>query len=96
MKDNILNVDFWDKALARGIRTFCQTFIGMVTVGQAFSDVDWRQILSVCGVAALISLAMSIVAGIPESQQEIGPEPETVLIEEYPDEEADTPVESEE
>lgn len=56
----------WIKAtLIRAIKTFAETFVSMVTVGQAFSEVGWLHILSVSGVASLISVMISI-AGIPE------------------------------
>lgn len=63
----------WVKATAvRAVKTFAETFVSMVTVGQAFNEVGWAHILSVSGVAALISVAVS-VAGIPEVEsQEIG------------------------
>lgn len=41
----------------------------MVTVGQAFNEVGWAHIFSVSGVAAVISVAIS-VAGIPEVESE--------------------------
>jgi hypothetical protein len=63
----------WVKSTAvRAVKTFAETFVSMVTVGQAFNEVGWAHILSVSGVAALISVAVSI-AGIPEVEsQEIG------------------------
>lgn len=63
-----MNYDFkeWIKAAGiRAIKTFAQTAISMVTVGQAFIDVNWINVISVSGVAALISLLTS-VAGLPE------------------------------
>lgn len=56
----------WIKsALIRATKTFAQTAISMLTVGQAFIDVNWINVLSVSGVAAIISLLTS-VAGLPE------------------------------
>lgn len=56
----------WVKAtVIRAVKTFAETFVSMVTVGQAFNEVGWAHILSVSGVAAVISIAIS-VAGIPE------------------------------
>lgn len=37
----------------------------MLTVGQAFIEINWCNVLSVSGVAAVISLLTS-VAGLPE------------------------------
>ena len=67
MEKTLLSLEWWKLAFARALRTFCQTLISMVTVGQAFGDVGWSNVISVCGVAALLSLAMSVVAGVPES-----------------------------
>ena len=62
-KDNFKN---WCKAAGiRAIKTFCQTALSMLTVGQALIDVNWVNVLSVSGVAAVISLLTS-VAGLPE------------------------------
>ena len=66
--ENLLNKDWWMSALARAIRTFCQTLISRVTVGQAFGEVDWINVISVCGVAFLVSIAMSVIAGVPEAE----------------------------
>lgn len=56
----------WLKAAGiRAIKTFCQTAVSMLTVGQAVIDVNWINVLSVSGVAAVISLLTS-VAGLPE------------------------------
>lgn len=56
----------WIKsALIRATKTFAQTAISILTVGQAFIDVNWINVLSVSGVAAIISLLTS-VAGLPE------------------------------
>lgn len=56
----------WCKAAGiRAIKTFCQTALSMLTVGQALIDVNWVNVLSVSGVAAVISLLTS-VAGLPE------------------------------
>ena len=56
----------WLKAAGiRALKTFCQTAASMLTVGQAVIDVNWINVLSVSGVAAVISLLTS-VAGLPE------------------------------
>lgn len=51
--------------MVRCAKTFCQTAISMLTVGQAVIDVNWVNVLSVSFVAAVISLLTSI-AGLPE------------------------------
>ena len=60
------NFKIWLKcAMVRCAKTFCQTAISMLTVGQAFIEINWCNVLSVSGVAAVISLLTS-VAGLPE------------------------------
>lgn len=56
----------WIKAAGiRAIKTFAQTALSMVTIGQAFVEVNWLHVLSVSGIAAIISILTS-VAGLPE------------------------------
>lgn len=58
----------WTKAaLVRAVRTFAQTALSLVTVGQAFNEVDWLSVASISGVAAAISILMSL-AGLPETE----------------------------
>lgn len=59
----------WLKATAvRAVKTFAETAVSMLTVGQAFVQIDWVNVLSVSGVAAVISILISI-AGIPEVKE---------------------------
>ena len=56
----------WMKdALLRAIRTFAQTAVSMIAVGAAFSEIDWLRVLSVSGVAFVLSMLTSL-AGLPE------------------------------
>lgn len=56
----------WMKAAGiRAIKTFCQTALSMLTVGQAMLDVNWVNVISVSGVACLVSILTSF-AGLPE------------------------------
>lgn len=60
------NFKAWAKAAAiRAAKTFCQTALSLITVGQAFIEVNWLNVISVSGVAAVISILTS-VAGLPE------------------------------
>lgn len=61
--------EFAVKALIRAVYTFAQTALSMITVGQAFFEVNWLNILSVAGVAAIYSLLKSIVVGLPEVEK---------------------------
>lgn len=59
----------WGKAAAiRAIATFAEAMISMLTIGQAFVDVDWLHILSVSGVAALLAV-LRCLTGLPEVEQ---------------------------
>ena len=59
---------FMMAALIRAIRTFAQTFVSMVAVGAAFSEVEWVRVLSVSGVAFVLSVLTSFATGLPEAQ----------------------------
>jgi len=52
----------------RALRTFSQTALSMLTVGQALIDVNWINVLSISIVAAVISILTSIV-GLPEVKE---------------------------
>ena len=58
--------EFMSAAAIRALHTFAQTAIGMITVGAAFSEVNWLQVLSVSGVSAVVSILKSIATGLPE------------------------------
>ena len=60
---------WWKAAGIRAIKTFAQTMVGMIAVGAAVSEVQWKYVVSVSAVAALASLLTSI-AGIPEERLE--------------------------
>ena len=56
----------WIKAaLIRAIKTFAQVFASSIAVGAAFSEVNWKYILSVAAVSFIASIATSL-AGLPE------------------------------
>ena len=55
-------------ALIRAVKTFAQTFVSMIAVGAAFSEVDWLRALSVSGVACVLSI-MTSLAGLPEVEK---------------------------
>ena len=57
--------EFWKAAGIRAIKTFSQTALSMITIGQAFIDVNWINVLSVSGVACILSILTSL-AGLPE------------------------------
>ncbi len=60
----------WLKAAGiRAVKTFAQTALGMIAVGAAVSEVQWKYVLSVAIVAAIASMLTS-VAGLPELKEE--------------------------
>ena len=60
----------WLKAAAiRAIKTYAQAALSMLTVGQAFAEVNWISVCSIAGVAAVISILTSL-AGLPEVPEE--------------------------
>lgn len=62
--------EYGKHALKRAVWTFAETAVGMITVGQAFTEVNWVHIISVSSVAAIVSLLKSIVIGMPEMKEE--------------------------
>jgi hypothetical protein len=69
-KNNVFKVDVdtkeWLKyATIRAVKTVAQTAVSMITVGQAYAEVNWVQVWSVALTAGIVSVLTSI-AGIPE------------------------------
>lgn len=56
---------WWKAAGIRAVKTCAQTFLGMVTVGMAITEVNWPYVLSVTALAGILSLVTSL-AGLPE------------------------------
>lgn len=60
----------WLKAaLIRAVKTFAQTFAGGLAVGAAVEEIQWLRVLSVSGVAFVLSM-MTSLAGLPEVKHE--------------------------
>lgn len=57
----MFTVGFWRSAGERAIKTFAQAF-GALLVGDGIGllDVNWIRVLSVAGLAAVLSLATSV------------------------------------
>ena len=59
----------WIKAAGiRALKTFAQTAVSLLTVGQALIEIDWISVISISLVASIISLLTSI-AGLPEAKE---------------------------
>lgn len=66
----------WIKAaLVRAVKTAAQAAVAMLTVGQAFFDIDWVNVLSIAATAAIVSIFTSL-AGLPEVKNEENEEQE--------------------
>ena len=63
-----LNSNWIKASLIRAVKTFSQTALSMLTIGQAVIDVNWINVLSVSFVASIISILTSIT-GLPEVKQ---------------------------
>lgn len=50
----------------RAVWTMAETALGMITVGAAFSEVQWVHIASVSVVAGIYSILKSLAVGLPE------------------------------
>ncbi len=57
--------DWFRSTIVRAIKTFAQTAGGMITVGAAMTDINWKLAFSVASVAAIYSILTSI-GGLPE------------------------------
>lgn len=65
-KEEDMSKEWWKAAVTRAARTAAQTAIALIGTGPVgFADIDWARVASVSGVAALLSLIMSI-SGLPE------------------------------
>lgn len=56
----------WFKAAGiRALKTFCQTAVSLITVGNMVTELDWASIIGISATAAVVSILTSI-AGLPE------------------------------
>ncbi|MCW2287051.1 r1t family holin [Leucobacter luti] len=59
----MLTKRFWIAAAERAVKTFAQTAVAILTAGATgLLDVDWGQMASVAGLAAVVSLLTSIAS----------------------------------
>lgn len=70
IKKDVTNKSFWKATAIRALKTFCQTALSMITVGQAVIDVNWINVISVSFVAGIVSILTSIATGLPEVDDE--------------------------
>ena len=60
---------FWECAIARCIRTVCQTALATISTGVVLTDINWIIVASSSALAGITSILMSIMMGIPESEE---------------------------
>jgi hypothetical protein len=69
----LANKEFWEAAAFRAIRTIAQTAVTLIGTGAVgFTDLDWVHILSVSGVAGVLSVLTCIATGLPEAEESEG------------------------
>lgn len=61
-----MNREFFKAAGIRALRTFCQAFVASIGTAVVLSDVNWGYALSASALAALLSIATSVITGLPE------------------------------
>ena len=69
LKCRILSKDFWERTLMRALKTGLQTIAGVWTAGQLITEINWKITLIAAGSAALYSILTSIIAGLPEVEE---------------------------
>lgn len=63
--------EFWKAALIRAAHTWVHAFVAAIPSSAAvLSDVNWKLVVSAATLAAVISLAKSVVVGLPEVNQQ--------------------------
>ena len=59
-------VERWMKATAvRTVKTMAEVALSMLTVGQAFFDINWANVLSITTTAGVIAI-LTCIKGLPE------------------------------
>lgn len=70
MLKRIMTFSFWDKALARALRTAIQGILGSLAGCAVIQDMNVKLIVSTTLVTVLVSILASMVAGLPEISDE--------------------------
>lgn len=53
-------------ALARAIKTVCQTAVATIGTSALLDEVNWLVVLSSSALAGVVSILTSIITGLPE------------------------------
>lgn len=67
-KSNVDTKKWFINAGIRAVKTFAQTAVSLITVGNMITDLDWIQIIGISTTSAVVSILTSI-AGIPEVKE---------------------------
>lgn len=61
----LLDKHFWMDAVERMVKTVCEVALALIGTGMVgIMDVDWLNLLSVCAMAALVSILTSVASSI--------------------------------
>lgn len=61
----LLDKHFWMDAMERMVKTVCEVALSLIGTGMVgIMDVDWLNLLSVCAMAALVSVLSSVASSI--------------------------------
>lgn len=61
----LLDKHFWMDAVERMVKTVCEVALALIGTGMVgIMDVDWLNLLSVCVMAALVSVLTSVASSI--------------------------------
>lgn len=70
--------EFVKAALIRAIRTICQTAIATIGTAAVLTDVDWTVVASASILAGILSLLTSVATGLPEADNRLLGEAESM------------------
>lgn len=62
-----LDKELFKAAFIRAAHTFLQSVVGMLTVGKAITEFNWKEIILVSLTTTLISFIKSLLIGTPET-----------------------------
>ena len=65
----IFTKEWWKAAIIRAVKTFAQAALAAIGTETAFNMVNWGSVFSIAGLAAVLSMLMSL-AGLPEVPKE--------------------------
>ena len=64
--EKLKSKEFWEATAARAIWTLCESFIAIASAAALLEEINWHVLISSSILAALLSVAKSIVKGLPE------------------------------